>query len=97
MTETDKYYQSFMQDVISSQLSSEEGDTQEQAFTRKVLYLLSENGNVADAFVAYDEKGLGTKKQHKTLVLLTKAAKQSTCLSLFLSIPIPYKLSPKPK
>ncbi|GHT39854.1 hypothetical protein AGMMS49965_07100 [Bacteroidia bacterium] len=65
MTDIDKYYQSFMQDVISSQLSSEEGDTQEQTFTRKVLDLLSVNNEVADASVAYDEKALGTRNQHK--------------------------------
>ena len=65
MTDIDKYYQSFIQDVISSQLSSEEGDTQEQAFTRKVLDLLSVNNEVTDASVAYDEKALGTRNQHK--------------------------------
>jgi len=65
MTEIEKYYQSFMQDVISSQLSNEDGDTQEQAFTRKVLDLLSVNNEVADASVAYDEKALGTRNQHK--------------------------------
>jgi hypothetical protein len=65
MTDIEKYYQSFMQDIISSQLSSEDGDTQEQAFTRKVLDLLSINNEVADASIAYDEKALGTPKQHK--------------------------------
>ena len=65
MTDIDKYYQTFMQDIISSQLSNEDGDTQEQAFTRKVLDLLSVNNNVSDASVAYDEKGLGTRNQHK--------------------------------
>ncbi len=65
MSEIDKYYQSLLQEVTARQLSNEEGDTQEQTFTRLFLDLLSEAGETENATVAYDEKDFGTKKTHK--------------------------------
>ena len=61
----DKFYSSFMQEIVSRQLANEDGETQEQAFTRYVLDLLSEAGETENAAVAFDEKALGTSKQHK--------------------------------
>jgi hypothetical protein len=65
MKEIDKYYQSLMQDVVAMQMSNEEGDTQEQAFTQIALEMLAEAGETENATPAYDEKDLGTKGQHK--------------------------------
>lgn len=65
MTEVEKFYKSFTQEIVSRQLASEEGDTQEQAFTRYVTEMLSDAGETENVDVAYDEKDLGTKKQHK--------------------------------
>lgn len=60
-----KYYLSLIQEISSRQLSNEDGDNQEQTFTRYVLDVLSEAGETENATVAFDEKDLGTKKQHK--------------------------------
>ena len=65
MTEVEKFYKSFSQEIVSRQLASEDGDTQEQAFTRYVTEMLSDAGETENVDVAYDEKDLGTKKQHK--------------------------------
>lgn len=65
MNEIDKFYTSLMQDVRARQLSSEDGDTQEQTFTRIALELLADSGETENADVAFDEKNLGTRKQHK--------------------------------
>lgn len=65
MNDIEKYYQSLRQEVISRQLANEEGDTQEQTFTRLFLDLLSDAGETENTSVAFDEKGLGTPKQHK--------------------------------
>jgi len=65
MTEIDKYYNSLMQDVVSLQLGDEEGDTREQVFTRITVDMLADAGETENAAVAYDEKALGTKNQHK--------------------------------
>jgi len=60
------FYQNVLQDIKSNQLSAEEGGNLEQLFTDWASELLSEKGDVEDkARVAYDEKFLGTKKQHK--------------------------------
>ena len=47
----DKFYSSFMQEIVSRQLANEDGETQEQAFTRYVLDLLSEAGETENAAV----------------------------------------------
>lgn len=65
MNDIDRYYKSLVQEVAARQLSNEEGDTQEQAFTRLFLDLLSEAGETENTTIAYDEKDFGTKKTHK--------------------------------
>lgn len=65
MTDIEKYYHQLCQEVTSRQLANEEGDTQEQTFTRLFLDLLSEAGETENTSVAYDEKDFGTKKTHK--------------------------------
>jgi hypothetical protein len=65
MNEIDKYYQSLLQDVAAMQAGNEDGDSQEQTFTRIVVDMLAEAGETENAAVAYDEKGDGTKRQHK--------------------------------
>jgi hypothetical protein len=65
MTEINKFYRSLLQDIIALQAGSEEGDTQEQTFTRIAVDMLAEAGETENADIAYDEKALGTPKQHK--------------------------------
>lgn len=65
MNEVNKYYSILIQDIRSMQDSSEEGASQEQLFTQMALDMLSEAGETENAYVAYDEKALGTKNQHK--------------------------------
>ena len=65
MNEIEKYYQSLMQDVVAMQASSEDGDTQEQTFTRIAVDMLAEAGETENADIAYDEKDTGRKGQHK--------------------------------
>ena len=65
MSEIEKYYNSLVQEVVSRQLSNEDGDNQEQTFTRLCLDLLSDVGETENVSVAFDERDLGTKKQHK--------------------------------
>ncbi|HPW96585.1 MAG TPA: AIPR family protein [Paludibacteraceae bacterium] len=65
MNELNKFYQSLMQEVSSRQLANEDGDTQEQTFTRFVVDMLSEAGETENADIAFDEKELGKKGQHK--------------------------------
>ncbi len=65
MNEISKFYQSLLQDIIAWQAGNEDGDTQEQTFTRIAVDMLAEAGETENAAVAYDEKALGTKNQHK--------------------------------
>lgn len=51
-----KYYLSLIQEISSRQLSNEDGDNQEQTFTRYVLDVLSEAGETENATVAFWEK-----------------------------------------
>lgn len=60
-----KFYNSFIQDLKSEQLSDEEGGVLEQIFTQAAIDLLAEAGETENARVAHDEKALGTKNQHK--------------------------------
>jgi hypothetical protein len=60
-----KFLNGVQQDVRSSQLSDEEGGNLEQIFTQYAIDLLAEAGETENARVAYDEKALGTKNQHK--------------------------------
>lgn len=64
-TELKKFYNSFIQDLKSAQLSEDEGANQEQLFTQAAVDLLSDSGETENVRVAYDEKALGTKNQHK--------------------------------
>jgi hypothetical protein len=65
MNEINNYYSSLLQDIRSMQDTSEEGASQEQLFTQIALDMLSEAGETENAYIAYDEKDLGTKNQHK--------------------------------
>lgn len=65
MKEVGKFYKSFIQEILARQLANEEGDSQEQTFTRYVVDMLAEAGETENADIAYDEKALGTKNQHK--------------------------------
>lgn len=65
MQEIEKYYSSLFQDIRSMQDSSDEGASQEQLFTQIALDLLLEGGETENVYLAYDEKSLGTKNQHK--------------------------------
>lgn len=65
MNDIEKYYSTLSQEVIARQLANEEGDTQEQTFTRLFLDLLSDAGETENTTVAFDEKDFGTRKQHK--------------------------------
>ncbi|MDR1552269.1 MAG: hypothetical protein LBS69_02245, partial [Prevotellaceae bacterium] len=65
MNEIIKYYQSLIQDIVALQAGNEDGDTQEQTFTRIAVDMLAEAGETENAAIAYDEKALGTRNQHK--------------------------------
>lgn len=65
MKEIDKFYQSLMQDVIAMQSGDEEGNTQEQIFTRICMDMLSDAAETENVSVAYDERDLKKKGQHK--------------------------------
>ena len=71
MTDIEKYYQQLCQEVTSRQLANEDGDTQEQAFTRLFLDLLSEAGETENTTVAFDEKDIGNKNSTKSMVTLS--------------------------
>ena len=82
--ELGKFYQLLMQEVISRQLANEEGDTREQTFTRYVIDLLSEAGETENPDLAYDEKDLGKKGQHK--INAYAIADNYETIDLFISI-----------
>jgi hypothetical protein len=65
MNEINKFHQSLLQDIFALQAGNEEGDTQEQTFTRIAVEMLAEAGETENADIAYDEKALGTRNQHK--------------------------------
>ena len=65
MDELNKFYQTVMQDVVAMQSGDEDGDTQEQIFTRICQEILSEAGETEDCYLAYDERDFGKKGQHK--------------------------------
>ena len=84
MTEIEKFYNSFNQEVATLQLSEGNGGRQEQSFTRVCLDMLTQVNETYNAVVAYDEKGLGAKGQHK----VNGYAISENCdtIDLFLSI-----------
>ena len=65
MKEIDKFYQSLMQDVVAMQSGDEDGNTQEQIFTRICLDMLSDAAETENVSVASDERDLKKKGQHK--------------------------------
>lgn len=65
MTELQKYYASLVQEVTVRQLANEDGDSQEQTFTRYVVDMLSEAGETENVDVAYYDKDSGTVNQTK--------------------------------
>lgn len=65
MKEIEKFYQSLMQDIVAMQSGDEDGNTQEQVFTRICLDMLSDAAETENVSVAYDERDLKKKGQHK--------------------------------
>lgn len=65
MNDLEKYYKSFQQDIIALQESDEEGGFREQVFTRLAVDMLADAGETENTTIAYDEKDLGKKGQHK--------------------------------
>lgn len=63
--ELHNFYSSWMQDIAAMQQTDEEGSNSEQIFTQGALDLLAEAGEVENYRTAYDEKALGTARQHK--------------------------------
>ena len=63
--EISKFYTALMQDISAIQATEEEGATSEQVFTQQAVDLLAAAGESENIVVKYDEKGLGTPKQHK--------------------------------
>lgn len=63
--ELNKFYSSLMQDIAATQSTDDEGAISEQVFTQYAVDLLVSGGESENVVVKYDEKGLGTPKQHK--------------------------------
>lgn len=63
--ELNKFYTSLMQDISATQSTDEEGAISEQIFTQYAVDLLAAAGESENIVIKYDEKGLGTPKQHK--------------------------------
>jgi hypothetical protein len=63
--ELKRFYQSCIQDIRNEQLSREEGGSLEELFTEWSVDMLAEAGETENSRVAFDEKALGTKNQHK--------------------------------
>ena len=51
MKEISKFYKSLVQEVVIRQRANEEGDSQEQTFTRYCMELLSEAGETENIFL----------------------------------------------
>jgi len=65
MTEIEKYYNSLQQEIIALQESDDEGGSREQLFTHLAIDLLADCGETENATIAYDEKDMGKRGQHK--------------------------------
>jgi hypothetical protein len=65
MNEVEKYYVSLLQEIRIMQDTAEDGANQEQLFTQIAIEMLSDAGETENASPAYDERELGTKRQHK--------------------------------
>lgn len=60
-----RFHQSLIQDLISAQISGEEGGALEQLFTQAAVDLLIEAGETENVRIAYDEGQIGKAGQHK--------------------------------
>lgn len=60
-----KFFSSLMQDIAAIQSTDEEGAVSEQVFTQQAVDLLAAAGESENIVVRYDEKALGSPKQHK--------------------------------
>lgn len=65
MNDISKFYNSLMQDVTALQSSDEDGNTQEQVFTHICEDMLAEAGETENVSIAYDEREIGKRGQHK--------------------------------
>ena len=63
--ELKRFYQSILQEIMSTQITGEEGGILEMIFTQFAVDYLAEAGETENVRVAHDEKALGTKGQHK--------------------------------
>jgi hypothetical protein len=63
--ELNRFFQTSIQELKNEQISREEGGALEEIFTEWAVDLLSDAGETENARIAYDEKSLGTKNQHK--------------------------------
>jgi hypothetical protein len=63
--ELSKFYSFWMQNIVATQQTDTEGSISEQIFTQEAMDLLADAGEVENYRTAYDEKALGTSKQHK--------------------------------
>lgn len=63
--ELQRFYQELVPDLMSRQISEEEGANLEQLFTQWAVDLMANGGETENVRVAYDEHGLGTRNQHK--------------------------------
>ena len=90
--ELEKFYNSLIQDLKSEQVLGEEGGILEQIFTQFILDLLADAGETENARTAHDEKGLGTKNQHK--INAYSIADNYETIDLFITI---FKGSEKPE
>lgn len=95
MNEIEKFYISLLQEIRTMQSTSEEGETQEQLFTKISLEMLSEAGETENATPAFDEKELGTKRQHKINGYAMSDNYEEVCLfiSIFISNDTPSRIS----
>ena len=63
--ELKRFYQSIIQEIMSTQIAGEEGGILEMIFTQFAVDYLAEAGETENVRIAHDEKALGTKGQHK--------------------------------
>ncbi|MDR2652650.1 MAG: AIPR family protein, partial [Prevotellaceae bacterium] len=92
MNEINKFYQSLLQDIVALQAGNEDGDTQEQTFTRLAVDILADAGETENADISYDEKALGTRNQHK--INAYAISENYETVDLFISIFDPTEIIP---
>ena len=63
--ELNRFFQTSIQELRNEQISREEGGALEEIFTEWAVDLLSDAGETENARIAYDERSLGTRNQHK--------------------------------